>query len=189
MRTAIRLLQRIKNGSMGEKSERLYEKDLLFSLCGLNSGLCSMHLDSDCPGYGGGEGNQSCKIAKCSLQHEALEYCSRCQEFPCENYEGVDEFDSFITHRNRMEDFERFRGIGTAAYRAEQKEKVEILKFLLENYNDGRKKTFFCLVVNLLELPDLKAGLRQLESVEEVENLKEKSAGAVKLFQAMAEQR
>lgn len=163
--------------------------DLLFSLCGLNCGLCSMHLDGYCPGCGGGEGNQSCKIAKCSLQHEALEYCSRCREFPCERYEDVDEFDSFISHRNRMKDFERFARIGTDAYQAEQKEKVEILKFLLKNYNDGRKKTFFCLAVNLLELSDLKALLRQLESEEKVENLKERTADAVKLFQAIAEQR
>lgn len=163
--------------------------DLLFSLCGLNCGLCPMHLDGYCPGCGGGEGNQSCKIAKCSLQHEGQEYCSRCQEFPCEKYVGVDEFDSFITHRNRMKDFERFGEIGADAYQAEQKEKVEILKFLLENYNDGRKKTFFCLAVNFLELSNLKSVLRQLESEGEKASLKDKSAGAVKLFQTMAEQR
>ena len=41
--------------------------DLLFALCGLNCGLCPMHLSGHCPGCGGGEGNQSCKIAGCSL--------------------------------------------------------------------------------------------------------------------------
>ena len=33
---------------------------------------------------GGGEGNQSCKIAKCSMQHGRVEYCNQCQEFPCD---------------------------------------------------------------------------------------------------------
>lgn len=40
----------------------------LFSLCGLNCGLCPMHLNNYCPGCGGGAGNQPCTIARCSLQ-------------------------------------------------------------------------------------------------------------------------
>lgn len=163
--------------------------NLLFSLCGLNCGLCPMNLDGYCPGCGGGEGNQSCKIAKCSLQQEKIEYCSQCRNFPCEKYEGIDEFDSFIVHRNRMKDFEKLVEVGTELYQTEQNEKIEILKFLLENYNDGRKKTFFCLAVNLLELSDLKMVLQQMESDEEVESLKEKAARVVSLFQAMAEQK
>ena len=39
-----------------------------FSLCGLNCALCSMHLGGYCPGCGGGAGNQSCAIARCSLE-------------------------------------------------------------------------------------------------------------------------
>lgn len=40
----------------------------LLSLCGLNCGLCPMHIDGYCPGCGGGAGNQSCRIARCSLE-------------------------------------------------------------------------------------------------------------------------
>ena len=41
----------------------------LLSLCGLNCGLCTMYLGKYCPGCGGGEGNQPCAMARCSLQH------------------------------------------------------------------------------------------------------------------------
>lgn len=116
--------------------------DLLFSLCGLNCGLCPMHLDGYCPGCGGGEGNQSCKIARCSLQHGKVEYCSQCQEFPCEKYEEIDAVDSFITHQNQKRDLVRQKEAGTELYRAEQEEKLRCLKWLLKNCNDGRKKTF-----------------------------------------------
>ena len=84
--------------------------DLEFSLCGLNCGLCSMRLGGHCPGCGGGEGNQSCKIAKCSLQHGKPEYCSHCQEFPCEKYEEIDAVDSFITHQNQKKGFKETVG-------------------------------------------------------------------------------
>ena len=46
----------------------------LLSLCGLNCGLCTMYLGKYCPGCGGGEGNQPCAMARCSLQHPGVEY-------------------------------------------------------------------------------------------------------------------
>ena len=166
-------------------------KDLLFSLCGLNCGLCSMKLDGYCPGCGGGEGNQSCKIARCSLQHGIIEDCSQCKEFPCDKYGRPDEYDIFITHRNWKQDFEKMKEMGVVAHNSEQIQKLEILKLLLEGYNDGRKKSFFCLTVNLLDLEDLKIVMEHLAEEKKLESLtlKEKSTYAVKQFQSIAEQR
>lgn len=163
--------------------------DLLFSLCGLNCGLCPMHLDGHCPGCGG-EGNQSCKIARCSLQHGKAEYCSRCQEFPCEKYQKIDAFDSFITHQNQKKDLERQQEAGAEAYRAEQEEKIRSLKWLLQNCNDGRKKSFFCVAVNLLPVEDIRNVLKQAESDDDFEDLslKEKAAYMAVRFQKIADE-
>ena len=92
--------------------------DPRFSLCGLNCGLCPMNLDGYCPGCGGGAGNQSCKLARCSLEHGGLSYCFQCGEFPCGHYDGIDEYDSFITHQNRLADIERARSGGLEIGRA-----------------------------------------------------------------------
>lgn len=51
---------------------------------------------------------------------------------------------------------EKMQSIGEEAYNAEQIEKHQILDRLLADYNDGRKKTLFCLAVNLLPLDDLR---------------------------------
>ena len=61
-----------------------------FSLCGLNCALCSMYLGGYCPGCGGGAGNQSCAIAKCSLAHGGISFCWECPEYPCSRYDGFD---------------------------------------------------------------------------------------------------
>ncbi|OPX42126.1 hypothetical protein CLHUN_40320 [Ruminiclostridium hungatei] len=180
-------------------------KYTLFSLCGLNCGLCVMHLDNYCPGCGGGEGNQGCAIARCSRQHGQPEFCHLCGEYPCKKYEGIDAFDSFVTHRNQLKDMDKVRKMGIDAYLAELSEKKEILKSLLANYNDGRRKSFFCIAVNLLELQDIKTVMEQI-ATETAEGtisgttsgttserttlaLKEKAAHAVSLFQAMADKR
>ena len=163
----------------------------LFSLCGLNCGLCPMHMGNYCPGCGGGAGNQPCAIARCSQKREGLEYCFQCGDYPCEKYEGIDVFDSFIVHRNQMKDFEHVKTIGIDAYQSELEEKIEILNYLLDNFNDGRRKNFFCIAVNLLALKDVKTVMAQLGSETDVDSvpLKEKAALAVNLFLAMAEKR
>lgn len=163
-------------------------ENLLLSLCGLNCGLCTMHLGGYCPGCGGGEGNQSCKIARCSLEHGSPPYCGGCENYPCEKYQGYDGFDSFITHQRRDADLRRVMEIGEDAYNAGQREKIEILNFLLSRCNDGRRKSFFCTAVNLLELPELREIIRRLEDQEALP-LKECAARAVQLLRQAAEQK
>ncbi len=162
----------------------------LFSLCGLNCGLCTMRIGNYCPGCGGGAGNQTCAIIRCSLQHGGVEYCYLCEEYPCEKYEGIDEYDSFITHRNQLKDFEKVKKIGIEAYKSELSKKIEILNYLLANYNDGRRKTFFCLAVNLLELQDVEDVMKQIAADDDSNlTLKEKAVLAVNLFKTMAAKR
>jgi len=166
-----------------------------FSACGLNCGLCPRYYTdgpSRCPGCAG-EGFTSahcgCGMLSC-CQRKGLEYCFECDEFPCPKYNGVDSSDSFITHINQFTDMEKAKKIGTATYEAELNEKIKILEHLLENYNDGRKKSIFCLAVNLLDLQNLKAIMKQLADTTTTETpIKEKAAEAAKLFNESAEKK
>ena len=65
------------------------------------------------------------------------------------------------------------------------------MNFLLSNYNDGRKKTLFCVAVNLLNLPELQKVLSEIECNPDMEALtiKEKSAFVESLLQAVASKR
>ena len=120
-----------------------------FSLCGLDCALCSMHLGGYCPGCGGGAGNQSCALAKCSLEHGSVPFCWECPEYPCPRYDGFDDGDSFVPHRNRQQDIAQAREMGLDAYLAQLEEKRGILDDLLAHYNDGRRKTLFNTAVYL----------------------------------------
>ena len=161
-------------------------QNLLFSLCGLNCGLCPMNLNQYCPGCGGGEGNQSCSIAKCSLQHGNVEYCFQCESYPCERYKNIDEFDSFITHQRQKQDMEKFRKLGVELYSVEQQRKQVLLNHFLNTYNDGRKKTLFCVAVNLLAIDDLENIINELDKTTLNLSLKEKAAYAASLLQKNA---
>ena len=162
--------------------------DLSFSLCGLNCSLCPMRLGGYCPGCGGGAGNQTCAIARCSLQHDHIEYCFRCPEFPCSHYIGVEEYDSFITHQRQLRDLQRAQEIGIKAYNQELTRKSAILQTLLAEYNDGRRKTFYFIAVNLLPLYQVEGVMQQVSNDPALNALpiKEKAACVVALFEAVA---
>lgn len=66
-----------------------------------------------------------------------------------------------------------------------------MLEWLLQNYNDGRKKSFFCLAVNLLELQDLSMIKQQISQDEEVcgRPMKERAACVKNLLENRADER
>ena len=100
------------------------------------------------------------------------------------------EYDSFISHRHMAHDLARLQQIGLDAYRAELEEKIKILHTLLDGYNDGRRKTFYCIAVALLDLDairDVMDGLAQQEN-DEME-VREKAVYAARLFELVAKQR
>jgi hypothetical protein len=167
----------------------------LFSACGLNCGLCPRYQTdgtSKCPGCAG-EGfltkHPSCGVLSC-CQRRGMDYCYLCEEYSCVKYNGADASDSFITHQNQLKDFEKVKQIGLDVYQSELNEKVDILRKLLDDYNDGRQKNFFCMAVNLLELQDVEHVMKQIAGeTKSDESIKERSMTAVRLFKAMAEKR
>ena len=165
-----------------------------FAACGLNCGLCPRYYTSGpsrCPGCAGegfSEVHPPCGVLSC-CQRKGLEYCFECDEFPCPKYDGVDLSDSFITHKNQFRDMSKAKQIGIEAYEAELNEKIALLEKLLEKYDDGRRKGFYCLAVNLLELSDIKAVMEQIENETTSDDpIKEKAKTAARLLQTVADE-
>jgi hypothetical protein len=123
-------------------------------------------------------------------QRKGIEYCFECDEYPCEKYDGAGSTDSFISHKNRIRDLEKAKKGGMAAYKAELNRKIEILEELLENYNDGRRKGFYCLAVNLLELSDIVVIMEQAAvEIDLCSPIKIRAATVVRLFEEAATQK
>lgn len=164
--------------------QRMYPQ---FSQCGLNCLLCPMHLGGYCPGCGGGEGNQSCAIARCALERETGEFCTRCGRFPCERYEKMQEYDSFLPHGQMIRDLKRAEELGIEVYINELTERRAILDKLLAGWNDGRRKSFYCLAVYLLELDDLRWAFAEIQAAVPADRpIKEKAITEVEILKKTA---
>ena len=161
---------------------------LQFSQCGLNCLLCPMKLGGYCPGCGGGEGNQSCAIARCAMERGVKEFCSRCGQFSCERLGIMMEYDSFLPHSRMIRDLERAEELGPAVYITQLEERRAILDRLLDGYNDGRRKGFYLLAVYLLELDNLRRAFEEIQaSVPADSPVKEKAVTAVGILKKAAE--
>jgi len=164
-----------------------------FSACGLNCGLCPRYYTegvSRCPGCGGSGFSgvhPACGPLSC-CGRQGLEFCGQCGQFPCARLEGADLWDSFITHRNQMGDLRRAADIGLEDYIQELNGKMTALRTLLGHYDDGRRKSFFCTAVNLLDGDDVGAVLAELAAQTDGQTpIKERAALAVAALQQRAD--
>lgn len=116
-----------------------------------------------------------CIFGPCSIEHGDLDYCFECDEYPCRKYDGVDEHDSLISHRNQKKDLVKAKRMGIDKYHEEQIAKKKILNWILDEFDDGHRMVFFCLAVNLLDLDDLNDVLKQADDACSNMSLNEKS--------------
>jgi hypothetical protein len=148
----------------------MIRNDPLFSLCGLNCCLCprfNAEGSSRCPGCGG-EGfalkHPTCAVSTCNKKHDNVEYCFQCSAYPCKKYAVESSCDSFISYKSVKQNFaEAASDLGR--YRKELDRRHEILRSLLEGYNDGRSKGLYCLAANDMPMEQLEGLYKKAEAL------------------------
>jgi hypothetical protein len=155
-------------------------KDPLFSLCGLNCCLCprfNTDGSSRCPGCGG-EGfallHPTCAVSTCNKKHDNVEYCFQCSAYPCKKYEGESTCDSFISYKSVKQNFAEAM-VDLGRYRERLGRRHEILRILLEKYNDGRSKGLYCLAANDMPLEYLERLLEKAQALPPTMDAKEQA--------------
>ncbi len=142
--------------------------------CGLDCGLCPTFYtkgSSKCPGCCGpnfASKHPSCSIITCCVKNNNFETCAECAEFPCSKLKNWDKYDSFICHRVSLTNLNFIKEKGLELFLTQQKKRIELLEYMLKNYNEGKSKSFFCIATALLPINSLKKALK--ESNQRIEN-------------------
>ena len=140
--------------------------------CGLNCGLCPRyHTEgtSRCPGCCGPDFEQkhpSCGFITCCVKQRGLETCAQCTDWAgCERVAKVMDAaksqDSFISYRPVPANFAIIRENGIEEFVRRETAKLEFLDYLIDNYDEGRSKSFYCTSCQLLPLERLKEALAE----------------------------
>jgi hypothetical protein len=104
-------------------------------------------------------------MTRCAVRDRGYETCADCAEFPCYRFDGWDQGDSFVSHLRSISNLHRIRSQGIEAFAAEQRARIQLLQTMLDEFDEGRSKSYCCLAAALLPLDELTALVSEL-SVE-----------------------
>ncbi|MFX0044001.1 MAG: DUF3795 domain-containing protein [Candidatus Hodarchaeota archaeon] len=145
------------------------KKHPTIACCGLDCGLCPVYYTkgpSRCPGCCGPDffnKHPSCSIITCCVKKKSFETCAECNEFPCSKIDKWDKYDSFISHQVSLSNLNLIKEYGIEEFSSQQKRRIELLEKMLEDFNEGRSKSFYCIATALLPIKDLKYALEESE--------------------------
>jgi hypothetical protein len=164
--------------------------------CGLDCGLCPRFYtegSSKCPGcYGVDFENKhpACSFITCCVKKKGLEVCGECDDFPCPKFDKeTGETDSFVTHRRVIRNQNFIKESGIAVFIEQQNSRMSILQTMLEFYDDGSCKSFYCLATTLLSLKNLNGSLLKADKVIKERSVdKEDLKGRAKILREILNQ-
>jgi hypothetical protein len=139
--------------------------------CGLDCGLCPRFYTvghSRCPGCVGPNffnKRPSCSFITCCVKKKNLEVCAECSEFPCskfksdEEYQQLQESSSYPSSKKVVPNLNFIKKHGIEKFIKQQRSRIKLLETMIENFDDGRSRSFFCKATTLLDLTDLTSSL------------------------------
>ena len=155
--------------------------------CGLNCGLCPRYYTqgaSRCPGCCGPgfwQKMPGCGFITCCVKKRGLEACAECVDWEeCERVvrllDSAKYKDSFLSHRPLAANFTFIQKNGIEEFARLEVEKQKFLRHLIDNYDDGRSKSFYCTSCQLIPLDKLREALEDVEiKMTEATDIKEKA--------------
>jgi len=139
--------------------------------CGLDCGLCPRYYTvgaSRCPGCAGPNffnKHPSCAFITCCVKKKNLEVCAECSEFPCSKFKSDEEYQqlqgssSYPPDKKILPNLNFIKEHGIEKFIEQQRSRIKLLETMIENFNDGRSRSFFCKAATLLDLTSLTSSL------------------------------
>lgn len=153
-------------------------------ICGLSCRLCPsyhMNTESRCSGCKSeGRIAVGCPFITCAVKKKGIEFCCDCKERgTCEKWgkhrNAGKERDSFKCYQTLEDDIAFIQKNGVDEFEISQKARERLLKEMLQKFNDGRSKSYFCIASTVLDIGELKEALDKAKRRSEGSDIKERS--------------
>ncbi|MCJ7571487.1 MAG: DUF3795 domain-containing protein [Candidatus Thermoplasmatota archaeon] len=137
-------------------------------VCGLSCRLCSMYntnAESRCLGCKSTTRMAvGCPFITCAVKKKGIEFCGECKDSKtCEKWkkhrEAGKKFDSFKCYQKLEEDISFIQKDGISEFEKMQKQRENLLKRMLKDFNEGRSKSYYCIAATVLEIEELKEAI------------------------------
>jgi hypothetical protein len=167
-------------------------------ICGLSCRLCpNYHMDtqSRCLGCKSeGRIAAGCPFITCAIRKKGVEFCWDCEESAlCERWrrhrESGKRGDSFKCYQTLEDDIAFIKRDGVAVFQDMQKVREQFLKRMLQEFNEGRSKRYYCIASTVLEIDELKGALDAAHQHSQGLSVREKSTLLHSLLDEIASRR
>ncbi len=137
-------------------------------ICGLSCRLCPSYQTpaaSRCFGCKSEDRIKvGCPFITCALKKKDVEFCWECREYEtCEKWathrELGKQVDSFKTYQTLEADIAYIQENGVEAFNEQQLVRESLFKRLLDEYNEGRSKSYYCIAATVMTAEELENAL------------------------------
>ena len=167
-------------------------------ICGLSCRLCPRY-HTDGPSRCGGCKSEfrtgaGCPFITCAVKKKGIEFCGTCRENnTCEKWakhrESGKKSDSFTCYQKLEDNIACIRKNGLNGFEILQKKREHLLREMLQEFNEGRSKSYYCIAAAVLETGELEEALAQAHQNSEGPGIKERSGIFHRILNEIAQQR
>ncbi|MCK5559030.1 MAG: DUF3795 domain-containing protein [Thermoplasmata archaeon] len=139
-------------------------------ICGLSCRLCPSH-NSNAPSRCAGCKSEvrmavGCTFIRCAVKKKGLEFCWDCDEHKtCEKWKKHREFsqnrDSFKCYQKLEDNIAFILKNGVQAFAKVQKQREKLLTVMLNEFNEGRSKSYYCIAATVMKIGELETALKK----------------------------
>ena len=151
--------------------KQILKKYPAIGVCGLDCGLCPRYYTkgiSRCPGCAGPDfinKHPSCSFITCCVKKKNLEVCAECSKFPCpkfkcdKEYQQLNESSSYPSYKKVIPNLNFIKEHGIEKFVEQQKKRMKLLETMIENFDDGKSRSYFCKATALIDVAKLEKSL------------------------------
>jgi hypothetical protein len=167
-------------------------------ICGLSCRLCPMYHTETKSKCGGCKSKNrmavGCPFITCAVKKKGIEFCWDCDgNKTCEKWrkhrEAGEKVDSFKCYQKLEDDIAFIQKKGVAEFEKAQKIREQLLKEMLQEFNEGRSKSYYCIAATVLEIEELKDALTKARKDSNGLEIKGKSKVLHSVLDEIAEQK
>jgi hypothetical protein len=167
-------------------------------VCGLSCRLCPIYhskSESRCAGCKSqGRVKVGCPFITCAVKKRGIEFCWQCPDHGnCEKWGkhrnwGLSH-DCFVFYQRLESNIAFVERRGVSAFMEDQKERERLLTAMLAEFNEGRSKSFYCIVATVMEIQEIAQAIVQARDESAGKDIKNRSKALHMILGKTAEQR
>jgi len=102
-----------------------------------------------------------CPFITCAIRKKGIEFCWQCKENEtCEKWKKHREFskqlDSFKCYQKLEDNIAFIQKNGVNEFEKVQKTREQLLQEMLQDFNESRSKSYYCIAATVLDIKELK---------------------------------